>query len=39
MSAIYLEADMTVVAFICGLVIVGLFFAMLSGSPKENELD
>ncbi|GEM_PF-1804631 len=30
---------MTIVAFICGLIIVGLFFAMLSGSPKEKKLD
>ena len=30
---------MTIAAYICGLVIVGLFFAMLSGSPKEKELD
>lgn len=30
---------MTLAALTCGLVIVGLFFAMLSGAPKEEELD
>jgi hypothetical protein len=32
-----MEDSMTLAAFLCGLLIVGLFFAMLSGSPSEEE--
>lgn len=30
---------MTIAAFLTGTVIVGLFFAMLSGTPREKELE
>jgi hypothetical protein len=34
-----MEVDMSFAALTCGLILVGLFFAMLSGAPKEKELD
>jgi hypothetical protein len=33
------EVEMSFAALATGLVIVGLFFAMLSGAPKEKEMD
>jgi hypothetical protein len=39
MSPIDTEVEMSFAALATGLVIVGLFFAMLSGAPKEKEMD
>jgi hypothetical protein len=30
---------MTVAAFLAGILIVGLFFAMFSGTPREKEFE